>query len=87
MKEFVTITFSDKLNVMKSCLSSNHSSDEMKRLGDESCSSQKTIFLVVKLFKQERNNYNNYDVIYRTLDTTNFQEGKSQTDYLSKLRL
>jgi hypothetical protein len=46
-KEFVTITFSDKLNVMKSCSSPNHSSDEMKRLGDESCSSQKTIFLVV----------------------------------------
>ena len=47
MKEFVTITFSDKLNVMKSCSSPNHSSDEMKRLGDESYSSQKTIFLVV----------------------------------------
>jgi hypothetical protein len=46
-KEFVIITFSDKLNVMKSCSSPNHSSDEMKRLGDESCSSQKTIFLVV----------------------------------------
>ena len=42
-KEFVTITFSDKLNVMKSCSSPNHSSDEMKRLGDESCSSQKRL--------------------------------------------
>jgi hypothetical protein len=45
-KEFVTITFSDKLNVMKPCSSPNHSSDEIKRLGDESSSSQKTIFLV-----------------------------------------
>jgi hypothetical protein len=48
MKEFVTITFSNKLNVMKPCLSPNHSSDEIKRLGNESYSSQKTIFLVVK---------------------------------------
>jgi hypothetical protein len=57
-KEFVTITFSDKLNVMKSCSSPNHSSDEMKRLGDESCSSQKTIFLVptniVQIIKYNR---------------------------------
>jgi hypothetical protein len=51
MKEFVTITFSDKLNVMKPCLSPNHSNDEMKRLDDESCSSQKTIFLVVIIAK------------------------------------
>ena len=47
MKEFDIITFSDKLNVMKPCSSLNHSSDEMKRLGGESCSSQKTIFLVM----------------------------------------
>jgi hypothetical protein len=45
----VTKTLSDKLNVMKSCSSPNHSSDEMKRLSDESCLSQKTIFLVVSL--------------------------------------
>ena len=51
-KEFVTITFSDKLNVMKSCLSPNHSSGEIKRLGDKSCSSAKTIFLVVKVHYQ-----------------------------------
>jgi hypothetical protein len=46
-KEFVTITFSDKLNMMKPFSSPNNSGDEMKRLGDESCSSLKTIFLVV----------------------------------------
>ena len=46
-KKFVTITFSDKLNVTKSCSSRNSLSDEMKGLGDESHSSPKTIFLVV----------------------------------------
>jgi hypothetical protein len=47
-KRFVTITFSDKLNVTKSCSSRNSLGDEMKGLGDESHSSPKTIFLVVE---------------------------------------
>ena len=46
-KKFVTITFSDKLNVTKPCSSRNSLGDEMKGLGDESHSSPKTIFLVV----------------------------------------
>jgi hypothetical protein len=45
-KKFVTITFSDKLNVTKPCSSRNSLGDEMKGLGDESHSSPKTIFLV-----------------------------------------
>ena len=45
----VTIIVSDKLNVMKSCLSRNSPGDEMKGLDDESHSSPKTIFLTVIL--------------------------------------
>ena len=52
-KHFVTRSFSDKHNVTKPGSSPNNSSVEMKSLGDDSCSSPKTIFLVVSIEQNE----------------------------------